>query len=68
MGNADEPGAHWLLVAHGEPEHRRTDYDLDAAAARLRESEWPILDEWLQERVLSPLTPLEAAEVIEARR
>ena len=28
-------------------EHRRTDYDLDAAAARLRESEWPILEEWL---------------------
>jgi predicted phosphodiesterase len=68
MGNADEPGAHWLLVADGEPEHRRTAYDLDAAVARLRESEWPILEEWLQERVLSPLTPLEAAEMVEARR
>ena len=68
MGNADEPGAYWLLVEDGEPQHRRTAYDLDAAAARLLQSEWPILEEWLQERVLSPLTPLEAAEMIEARR
>jgi predicted phosphodiesterase len=68
MGNADEPGAYWLLVADGEPEHRRTVYDLGVAAARLRESEWPILEEWLQERVLNPLAPREAAEMVEARR
>jgi Calcineurin-like phosphoesterase superfamily domain len=68
MGNADEPGAHWLLVEDGEPHHRRTAYDLDVAAARLRESEWPNLEEWLQERVLSPLPPREAAEMVEARR
>ena len=68
MGNADEPGAYWLLVEDGEPQHRRTAYDLAAAAARLRESDWPLLEEWLQERVLSPLTPREAAEMVEARR
>ena len=68
MPNAEEPGAYWLLVEDGEPHQRRTPYDLDAAAARLRESEWPLLEEWLQERVLSPLTPLEAAEMVEGRR
>lgn len=68
MGNAHEPGAYWLLVADGEPLYRRTAYDLDAAAARLRESEWPLLEEWLAERVLTPLTPRAAAEMVEARR
>ena len=56
MPNADEPGAYWLLVEDGEPEHRRTAYDVDAAAARLRESEWPLVDEWLAERVVTPLS------------
>jgi predicted phosphodiesterase len=68
MGNADLPGAHWLVVDDGKPEHRRTAYDLDAAAAHLRRSEWPLLESWLQERVLDPLSPRAAAEMVEARR
>ena len=57
MPNADEPGAYWLLVEDGEPEHRRTAYDVEAAAARLRESEWPLVDEWLAERVRHAVVP-----------
>ncbi len=68
MPNADEPGAYWLLVDGGEPHHRRTEYDLEAAAARLRRSEWPLVEEWLATRVLRPLRPREAAEAAEARR
>jgi predicted phosphodiesterase len=68
MGNADRPGAYWLVVDDGDPRHRRTGYDLDAAAARLRQSDWPLLEEWLQERVLDPLQPRVAAEIVEARR
>jgi len=68
MGNADRPGAYWLVVDDGKPEFRRTAYDLDAAAAHLRKSDWPLLEEWLQERVLEPLTPRAAAAMVEARR
>lgn len=64
MGNADEPGAYWLLVRDGEPEHRRTPYD----PSPLRRSDWPILEEWLEERILTPLTPRAAAELVESRR
>jgi len=64
MGNADQPGAYWLLVDDGEPRHRHTAYDPEPLAA----SAWPLLDEWLAERVLQPLTPLAAAEMVEARR
>jgi predicted phosphodiesterase len=50
-----ERGAFWLLVADGEPEPRRTDYDVDAAVAALRASGFPDLDELIRESLLEPV-------------
>jgi len=48
-------GAFWLLVAGGEPELRRTDYDVDAAVADLRASGFPDVDELIRESLLEPV-------------
>jgi putative phosphoesterase len=50
-----EPGAFWLLVADGEPELRRTDYDVDAAAPALRASGFPDVDDLIRESLLEPV-------------
>jgi putative phosphoesterase len=50
-----ERGAFWLLVADGEPELRRTDYDVDAAAPVLRASGFPDVDELIRESLLEPV-------------
>jgi putative phosphoesterase len=48
-------GAYWLLVADGEPQLRRTDYDVDAAVDALRASGFPDVDELLRESLLEPV-------------
>lgn len=45
------PGAYWALLGP-EVEFRRTDYDRDAAAARIRRSAWPGAEDFAQENVL----------------
>jgi putative phosphoesterase len=47
-----ETGAFWALLGP-EIEFRRTDYDREAAAARIRKSPWPGADEFARENVLS---------------
>lgn len=47
-----EPGAFWALV-DGEIRFRRTDYDREAAAARIRESRWPGAAEFASDNVLT---------------
>jgi putative phosphoesterase len=54
------PGAYWALLGPGV-ELRRTEYDLDEAAARYRASGDPLAEEMI-ETLVSPPTP---AEVIE---
>src|SRR4029079_10818021 len=49
----DVPGAAWLLLGPGiEP--RRTAYDLEAAAARIRRSDYPDASDFAERYVLSP--------------
>ena len=48
-----EPGAHWLLLAE-DVALQRTTYDLDAAAARIRESGYPDAAEFAKRYVLAP--------------
>ena len=48
-------GAFWLLVADGEPELRRTDYDVDAAVPALRASGFPDVDDLIRESLLEPV-------------
>jgi putative phosphoesterase len=47
------PGAYWLLLGPGI-DLRRTDYDLDLAAARIRATDYPQADEFAARHVLQP--------------
>ena len=47
------PGAYWAVIADGEVEFRRTDYDLERAAAAIRASGHPMADELAAENVLT---------------
>jgi hypothetical protein len=52
------PGAYWLLLGLGV-ELRHTPYDLQSAAARIRESPYPQAEQFAANNVLQP--PSEAA-------
>ncbi|HET7373073.1 MAG TPA: hypothetical protein VFJ20_06790, partial [Gemmatimonadaceae bacterium] len=47
-----DPGAHWALLGP-EVELRRTPYDLERAAARIRGSSYPGAAEYVKEYVLN---------------
>ena len=64
MPYAERPGAYWALLGP-EIELRRTDYDLEAAASRIRASRWPNADAFAAENVLSVPTAEEALDVFE---
>ena len=65
MPYEDEPGAYWAVLGP-EVAFHRTEYDLEAAAARIAASSYPAAEEWARECVLSlPATALEAAEYFE---
>ena len=68
MPYEDAPGAYWALVREGEPELRHTDYDLEAAAGRIRSTEWPIAEEWVRDNLLTVPTARGAAEFFESQR
>ena len=65
MPYADRPGAYWALVGP-DVEFRRTDYDLDAAAERIRTSAWPQADEFAAENVLAVPSEDEALSYFES--
>jgi diadenosine tetraphosphatase ApaH/serine/threonine PP2A family protein phosphatase len=48
-------GAFWLLVTDAEPEPRRTDYDVQAAAAALRASGFPDVEDLIRESLVEPV-------------
>jgi predicted phosphodiesterase len=68
MPYEDAPGAYWALVRDGDPELRRTDYDLEAAAERIRPTAWPIAERWVEENLLTVPRAREAAEFFEQQR
>ena len=57
-----------MLVRDGEPEHRRTGYDLEEAAERIRPTAWPIAERWVNENLLTVPTARDAAEFFERQR
>ena len=59
------PGAFWLLLEDGVPELRETAYDLEAAAAELRATGAPDVEELLSESLLDPVDAAEVAAVFE---
>jgi putative phosphoesterase len=68
MPYEDAPGAYWALVRDGEPELRRTEYDYEAAAERIRPTGWPIAERWVEENLLKVPSAREAAEFFEQQR
>ncbi|HEY7197988.1 MAG TPA: metallophosphoesterase family protein [Gaiellaceae bacterium] len=66
MPYEDEPGAYWTVLGP-DVELRRTPYDLDAAAARIRETEFPIAEEFASENVLTVPSGDEAAALFESQ-
>jgi predicted phosphodiesterase len=63
MPYADRPGAYWAMVTQDGVEFRRTDYDLEHAAAAIRDSGYPGADEFAAENVLTCPTAEEALAV-----
>jgi diadenosine tetraphosphatase ApaH/serine/threonine PP2A family protein phosphatase len=61
------PGAYWLLVADGEPDLRRTEYDVDAAAPALRASGFPDVDDLIRESLIEPVDAAFVARHFEDR-
>ena len=58
------PGAHWLLL-DGDVRAVRTDYDLDAAAARVRLTTYPQAEEFAAQSVLRPRSEREMLTLFE---
>jgi putative phosphoesterase len=56
-----QPGAYWALLGP-DVEFRRTDYDREAAAARIRKSSWPGAGDFASDNVLSVPSVEEAME------
>lgn len=56
-----EPGAYWLLLGP-QVQLRRTDYDYERAAGRIRNTESPLADEFAAKNVLRPPSELETLE------
>ena len=58
------PGAYWLQLGPGV-NLRRTNYDLQAAAARVRATYYPQAEEFAAENIVQPPTAVEALAVFE---
>jgi predicted phosphodiesterase len=63
MPYADQTGAYWALVTPESVEFRRTEYDLEAAAAAILATGYPAADELAAENVLACPTAEEALAV-----
>jgi predicted phosphodiesterase len=64
MPYGDEPGAFWALLGPGV-RLRRTVYDLEAAAERIRATTYPLAREFADDNVLCPPTAAEAFAYME---
>jgi predicted phosphodiesterase len=62
------PGAFGLRVDDGVAERRRTDYDVDAAAAELRASGYPDVEDMLADSLLRPVDADEVTAFFERGR
>jgi predicted phosphodiesterase len=61
-----EPGAYWLLIGP-DVELRRSAYDLDAAASRIRATSYPAAEEFAATNVLQPPTEQQMLDVFSKR-
>jgi len=57
-----EPGAYWAMLDGGRVEMRRTDYDREAAAERIRAKDWASADQFARENVIAVPSKEQAME------
>ncbi len=63
-----EPGAYWLLLGPEGAELQRTDYDLELAAARIRDTDYPQANDFAEHYVLHPPTEEAMLAVFSGKR
>jgi predicted phosphodiesterase len=60
-----DAAAFWLLVRDGEPDMRRTGYDIDAAVAAMRATTYPDTDDLIGDSLLEPIPSERVARMFE---
>jgi predicted phosphodiesterase len=68
MAYESEVGAFWTLVVDGEPDFRKTPFDVERAVREIRASGWPEGEEFIAENLLTAVDRDEAIAIFEARR
>jgi hypothetical protein len=65
MAYEGEVAAFWALVADGEPQFRKTPFDVERAIAEIEASGWPRAQEFVAENLRSAVARDEAAALLE---
>jgi putative phosphoesterase len=68
MPHEDDVAAYWTLLVDGEPEFRRTGYDVEHAVREVRASGWPNTEAHLADKILAPTSRDAHIARIEAHR
>jgi predicted phosphodiesterase len=68
MAYESEVAAFWTLVEDGEPDFRKTPFDVDRAVRELRSSEWEGAQGFIDENLLVAVSRDEAVQYFEGRR
>jgi len=68
MAYESDVAAYWTLVEDGEPQFRRTPFDVAHAVERVRASDWPPREEFVVENLLVAFDRDEAIAHFEAQR
>lgn len=68
MAYEGEVAAFWTLVVDGEPEFRKTHFDIERAVRELEASDWPGANEFIAENLREAVARDEAASYFESQR
>jgi putative phosphoesterase len=68
MAYEGDVAAYWTLIVDGEPEHRRTDFDIQRAVREMSASAWPHAGRFVETNLLTTPGRDEAITALEARR
>jgi hypothetical protein len=68
MAYEGEVAAFWTLVVDGEPQFRKTPFDVERAIRELEASDWPTAAEFVAENLREAMSRDEAATYFESQR
>jgi predicted phosphodiesterase len=66
MPYEDEVAAFWTVIDDGEPQFKRTQFDVDRAIEEIEATDWPGGPEFVRENLLVPPSRREATEYFES--